>query len=117
MILEIAGIRDKGNFEKERVVIRVRENGDIGNYILSRTKLKSTNSVSSQIKDPLWFPNKLMKADDIVVVYTKQGNNRDRENDDHSHSYFLYWGLDRAVWSNDSIPILMEVSTWDIYNS
>lgn len=114
MILEIIGIRDKGNFEKERLVLRVKSSGDIGDYVLTHAKRRSPNSVSPKIKDPLWFPNEMMNADDCVIIYTKTGSNRNRENEDFSHSYFLYWGLDRSIWNGDETPVLMEISSWEM---
>ena len=37
MIIEIDSIKDSGNLEKERVIFKVIENGDLGKYMVAQS--------------------------------------------------------------------------------
>lgn len=113
MDLEIRRIVNVGEYNRERIIISVKNSVDIGSFILACTKRKE-KSISSKIRNPFWFPDKVMNEGDLVVVYSKKGVNRVQENDDGSKTYFLYWNLSTPLWNQDEIPVLLEVAGWTL---
>ena len=71
MRIAILSIADKGNLEKERLVLRVRADADVGDYILIQTGFQS-DGVTIDTHNTYWFPYKKVEAGDLVVIYTKK---------------------------------------------
>ena len=114
MDIEIMYIKDNGVIDKERVVLLVKENCDLGHYILATSQIMpETNTFSSKISNVYWFPDREMKKGDKVIVYTKQGINNKKENEDQTTSYFFYWGMDTPLNSqNDNACIVVLNVSW-----
>jgi hypothetical protein len=115
MNIAVKGIRDPGNVDQERVVLTASRVTDVGNYILvAGSSAEKEGDVSSEVRQTFWFPNKVVKPNDIVVVYTKSGTAKEHSNKNGSMSHFFYWGLEEAVWDRDrAAAILLEVKTWE----
>jgi hydrogenase maturation factor len=114
MKLKITAVRDQGNIEKERVVLRVENNCDIGEYILLQTGFVD-GSVNTRIYATFWFPDKAVKVGDFVVVYTKKGKDSERPFKDGT-SYFFYMGLTEAIWKRDGrSAVLMNAPSWQSF--
>ena len=112
MILRIVGIRDAGIFDKERALFFVEEEGDLGRYITA-TSIDLGESISSSISNPMWFPDKKVKAGDLIVVYTKNGRNTSVNNADKSKSWFFYRGSKGPLFADSSTSIVVfEISNW-----
>ena len=58
MIIEIDSIKDSGNLEKERVIFKVIENGDLGKYMVAQSITINDTSFSSKLQNLYWFPDK-----------------------------------------------------------
>lgn len=114
MNLELSAIRDAGD-TNERVVFRVRVDCDVGaffTFFSHYTDIK-TKRVSTTVVAPYWFPDKEVRTNDYVVVYTKAGVDSTKQNDDGTTSYFFYRGLHQAVCTNSSsCAILLSVNQW-----
>ncbi len=114
MKVKIRGIREPGNLEKERVVMEVLQDTDIGLYIVFATVAgRNENTVSSLVKRTFWFPDKQVKANDLVILYTKAGSSSDQKNEDATTSHFFYWGLSEPLWTSElDRVVLVETSSW-----
>ena len=113
MILEIKHVKDAGNIEKERIIMSVVKDGDVGRYAIFDTTFTKENHVSNKVRFTYWFPDKQVKAGDLVVIYTKSGSSSVNKNSDGSTSHFFYWGLDRTVWNmGGDCAILAQVESW-----
>ncbi|MBL8388572.1 MAG: hypothetical protein JNK17_10180 [Hydrogenophaga sp.] len=112
MNLKLKSIAEKGNFEKERLVINVLNDADVGDYILMQTGIADGN-VSIAISGTYWFPNKAVKAGDLVVLYSKSGINKDRDLDGGRKAHFFYWGKSAAIWNKpEKAAVLAHAPTW-----
>ncbi|ENQ1533179.1 TPA: hypothetical protein ACN359_004533 [Vibrio parahaemolyticus] len=113
MELKLKSIADKGNFEKERLLIEATVSCDLGEFLLLRTGL-SDGVVTTEVKNTLWFPDVELRKGDSVVVYTKSGRNNVKKIESGNNVYFQYWGLDEPIWNNDNTaPVLMNAPEWD----
>ena len=56
-----------------------------------------------------WFPDKEVKKDDLIVLYTKKGKSSVKTNPSGNVSHFLYWELDQSVWREDRVAVLCEI--------
>jgi hypothetical protein len=113
MNISIKYIREPGSREHERVVLEVTERDDVGRYILARSSLTSDRSISSDLQDVYWLPDQKVEAGDLVVIYTKSGRNKSKQNRDGSSSHFLYWGLPDPMWNErNAVPVLFCIEDW-----
>ena len=110
MRLAILSVANKGDLKKERLVLQVCADADIGEYILLQTVYES--GLTTHTYNTYWFPDKKVKTGDIVVVYTKEG--RENEMYENGHRiHFLYWGLPMPIWSvEDRAPVLLHAPEW-----
>jgi hypothetical protein len=115
MNIEIRNVRDVGNIDSERIVLKVGpENDDIGKYILLDTELAKDQQPTNRLRHTFWFPDKKIRANDIVVLYTKPGRAGQKENGSGSISHFFYWGLQNPIWNGDSnCAVILRVKDWE----
>jgi hypothetical protein len=112
MKLEIQSVADKGNFSKERLILRAKAVADIGDYVLIQAGY-SDGGVNTSIHNTYWFPYKDIGIGDLVVLYTKSGKENEKELKGGRKAHFFYWGLDREIWSfNNKAPVLMHAPEW-----
>jgi hypothetical protein len=116
MTLRIRAVRDKGNLEKERIVLVSDSSENIGQYILLNTRHEGDDTVSANMRQTLWLPDYKVNAGDLVVIYTKISKEEIKEkiNDDKTKTIFIYWGLSTAIWDqgNDS-AVLVQIADWN----
>lgn len=112
MNLKLKSVAEKGNFEKERLVINVLNDADVGDYILMQTGMSNGN-VNIAVSGTYWFPNQSVNAGDLVVLYTKSGTNKTKDLDGGRKAHFFYWGKNAAIWGNPSkAAVLAHAPTW-----
>ena len=70
MDLEILYIKDNGTLDKERVVLLVKEDCDLGHYILATSHMNAEGETfSSKIANTFWLPDqKVQKGDKVVTL-------------------------------------------------
>jgi hypothetical protein len=114
MKLKITAIRDAGNLDKERVVIKVESTTDIGQYVL--LCVDSTNGKpTTSVRNTFWFPDKSLNPGDFVVVYTKRGRPSEKEFKD-AVSHFYYWGIDKPIWASQNLgAIILFAPDWESF--
>ncbi|THK35655.1 hypothetical protein EHS39_23825 [Ensifer sp. MPMI2T] len=112
MKLTLKSILDAGNDVKERIVLSVLENADVGDFLLTRN-LASGADVGLHVQNTFWFPYKEVEAGDIVVLYTRNGIATEKKNANGTTSHFFYWGLDDSIWKEDDVmPVLFQAPDW-----
>ena len=113
MTMKIQSIAEKGNLEKERVVIRVVKPIDAGEYLLLCTGF-SNGSVNTGVVATFWFPDKEVNTDDLVVVYTKSGNPSEKQLDGGRKAHFFYWGRSNPLWGPaEKGVVLLHAPVWE----
>ncbi|ELE9015662.1 TPA: hypothetical protein ACJIWP_000455 [Enterobacter cloacae] len=116
MKIKISSIREAGNLQKERVVIRVESACDIGEFILLQTGFKD-GTVNSGIYETFWFPDKMVRAGDYVVVYTKKGT-RSEKPFNEATSHFFYMGNLEPIWNREErSAVLMHAPEWQSFQA
>jgi hypothetical protein len=112
MKIKIQSIADRGNLQKERIVMVVQELTDIGRFAMLDAGY-SDGGVNTYTRDVFWFPDKRVSAGDYVVLYTKSGKENEKFLKSGKKSHFFYWGRDGSKWDgNDMAPVLLHVDQW-----
>jgi hypothetical protein len=112
MDLKVLYVKDAGNKNKERIVIKAKDNCNIGIYILFDTTYDG-NYISDKVRHSFWLPDKKVKSGDKIIIYTKQGEEKYKENNNGNNSYFFYWGLDTTVWNKkEDCAVLIKIDDY-----
>lgn len=118
MKLKIERIENAGILEKERIVLRVLTDDEIGRYIILKTKKMGGTAVSSNPSAVFWFSDKKVAKDDWVVVYTKTGVNSSAVSDTGNFTHFFYWDKNLPMWNNpDDAIVLIHSDGWTFKDS
>ena len=112
MKIEIRKIADKGNIEKERLVLKVTSDTDIGDYVVLQTGYND-GEITIETFYTYWFQYKSALTDDYVVLYTKTGEDKEKTIANGSTAHFFYWGLEDAIWNSDNkAPVVLHAPEW-----
>lgn len=114
MNIAIDYIKDSGNLEKERIVFAVNNDEQLGKYLIAESVLLDNSRFSAKIKNVFWFPDQELKQGDIIVLYTKSGNNNISKNEDGSTTYFYYWGLSAAHLNDQKPCVVLFDASWEV---
>jgi hypothetical protein len=113
MNLKISSFADAGNFSKERVILKVESDSDVGDYVLLCTALSSDRKATSGKKLAYWFPDGPVNKNDLVVLYTKKGTSSTKALESGKTVHFFYWGEDHSIWGgNGNAAVLMSADAW-----
>lgn len=114
MNIAIDYIKDSGNIDKERIVFAVKNDEQLGKYLIAESVLLEDSRFSAKIKNIFWFPDQELKRGDVIVLYTKQGNSNSTKNDDGSTTYFYYWGLLKPHLKENKPCVVLFETSWDV---
>jgi len=115
MNIQIKALRHSGDLKQERIVLKVLKDDDIGYYIVMDTTYTSDGNVSNLVRFPFWFPDKPVKTGDLVVLYTKKGQQSEKQNKNGTTSHFFYRGLERTVWNEKGdCAVVLHVDNWAV---
>jgi hypothetical protein len=114
MNLEIRSFADVGDLLNERIVLKALTDLDVGGYAVFRSGVGTNGRTpTSGRKTAYWFPDEEVKANDLVVLYTKRGSRSAKPMEGGRTAYFFYWGKDEVLWNDDKFgAVLLEVSAW-----
>lgn len=101
MNLEIGYVADHGVTKDERIVLKAKEDVQVGEYMLADTTYVAENEVSNKLRHTFWIPDAKVDKGDLVVIYTKEGKSSVKVNKSGNRTYFFYWGLEKTVWNKD----------------
>lgn len=111
MSVEIKRVVDQGVEDRERLVLRILANDDIGRYVVLAVHVED-DLITNAVDDVFWFPDQPVKAGDLVVLYTKAGTPTTKSNKNGSTSHFFYWGIrNSALWAQYG-AVLIEAASW-----
>ena len=116
MKLQITEIVDRGDAERERLVMKAKDDVDIGDFaIFMARSSKEGKARSGNVPHCYWFEDKEIKTGATVVLYTKAGKRSEKENPSGNTSYFFYWGLEAPAWTESTRPVLVYAPDWKIF--
>ena len=105
---------DKGTLPKERIVLKITRDTDIGQYVIFDTTFNEDGDTTNLLRHVFWFPDKAVSKGDTVIVYTKEGNDSEQKTKAGRVSHFFYWGLDHTVWNQEGDgAVLLEIGQWE----
>ncbi len=114
MKFEISEIKDRGTLD-ERIIFTINEDCDIGKYFVFTTVRDADGkNITSLVRDAYWFPDKQVKKGDLVVLYSNEGKNSFKVNDDKTSSHFYYRNSKSPLLSNNNLALLVELSAWKL---
>lgn len=117
MDVKLLKIKDKSDLRNERVVISVLRDCNIGEYILFDTTY-SDYQISNKLRHTYWFPDKKVQQGDKVILYTKEGEIKEKNNESGNTSHFFYWELNETVWNkNEDCAVLVNIKDYSVLES
>jgi len=113
MNVEISSFADAGNYQKERVVLSVLRDSDIGDYAVLCSPTSAQGNPTPGGKNAFWFPDGNVRAGDLVILYTKRGTSSTKELGGGRTAHFYYWGQENALWGSASNgAVVLETADW-----
>jgi hypothetical protein len=107
MKLSIVSFADSGSLQKERVVFRATSNANVGDYMVLCSESTETGAASSGAHIAFWFPDDEVKEGDLIVLYTKSGNESKKDIGGGHTAYFYYWGNPKPVWNSATHALVL----------
>ena len=112
MKIEFQSIVDKGSYQKERLVLKVMADTDIGDYLIIQTGFNN-GEVTIKTYHCYWFPYKSVSAGDLVVLYTKPGKTNETDLGNGRKVHFFYWGIESVIWNvKDRSLVVLHAPEW-----
>jgi hypothetical protein len=110
MKLEIFKVENGGDHTQEAVWLKALEDCNLNLHILADSTFDEEGR-SNLVRHTYWFPYKLVKAGDFIIVYTKSGKPRFGKTKSQNPVHLLYWDLKEAIWNNDGDQaVLIEIA-------
>ncbi len=115
MRLQIQRVRERGSVAKERLVIKVLADTDVGSFAIFRTVF-TKGGPTVAVDDTFWFPDSPVAKGDSVVVYTKDGSQSTKQLESGATTHFFYWGSTISLWeAKDMGAVLLDVNEWQAF--
>lgn len=101
MSLELRSIMRSGDIKNERITLRANSSLDLGDYVLLQTGFNG-KEVTIDVHNAFWFPYYEVRIGDLVVLYTRPGNESKKLlKSGSNHAHFFFWGLDSTIWNDE----------------
>ena len=112
MNIKFVSVADSGVPAEERLILKVLSDADVGAFVVFRAAALD-DTVTTGVKTVFWFPDKAVKAGDLVVLYTKKGTQSEKLLKDGNRAHFFYWNISSAIWDDKSMAaVILHVSEW-----
>ena len=99
---------------KERVVLRVSEDCDLGKYLIALSHTINETEFSGNLANIFWFPDTSVKKNDLIVLYSKIGDQMSHHNEDGTTTHFFYWGLDSPITTLPDACVVLLNASWKV---
>lgn len=113
MKLIIKQVKDHGTIKNERIILQAIDNVDVGYYMIADTTYINKDEVSNKLRHTFWMPDKIIKKDDLIVIYTKNGKDSINNNKSGTQTHFFYWGLEKTIWNiEEDAAAIFSINDW-----
>lgn len=113
MDIKIRGVLERKT-NNERLVLDVINDCRLGRFAVIDTTYDDEGKVSNKNRHVYLFNTQAVKKGDIVVLYSKKGEDDSTKNNNGSISYFYFWGLDSTVWNNEGdVALLLHIDDFE----
>lgn len=110
MKLKIVDVKSKGDFDKEYVLLQATADCNLKDYMIC-DETYDADGKSNLNRHSYWFPDRPVKKDDFVSIWTKTGKNAVGKIDGDKPLHRFYWNLKGAVWNNSGdVAHLVEIA-------
>lgn len=120
-IIEIIGVRDSGNFDQERLLLKAKQNIDIGNFLVLTGMLADDKSVIPDRNDVYWFPDTTVAEGEFIRLYSKSGTNgkvAGKYGNNPATYHNFYWDKTSPVWTEKhNAAILLTLQEWVMHKN
>lgn len=108
MSLKIVGVKDAGDDENERLILKVTDDCNLKDFMVMDCTYEDGH-VSNKHRHVYFFPNKSVQENEYVILFTRSGRNRTGvwNDDNNTVTHRFYWGLDTTVWNEDGDEALV----------
>ncbi|MCY1642118.1 hypothetical protein [Methylorubrum sp. SL192] len=115
MDLSILKLQDNGNPSLEVLILSVDIDTNLNGYaVCDNTYISGTTNLSNERRNFFWFPNKGVKAGELVALWTRPGKYCNVTNKAGKVVHYFHWGLSNGVWNNTGdLAILIEIAAYD----
>jgi hypothetical protein len=116
--LQLVRVRDAGQLDTERVILRAEDALELVEYLVLNAHHSGEKSITDLNRDVYWFPIHQVMAGEYVRLYTRSGVNGMRkgafgERPAVFHDFF--WGKDRPIWGGKATAaIVIEIASWQM---
>ena len=100
MDIAINAIQQQGDHTKEYVILYVKADCNIGEYLLTDDTFDRTGLPSNKHRHVFFFPDMAVKAGEYLVLWTKVGKYKEGKTTDGATAHYFYWNLKEAVWND-----------------
>jgi len=115
--VKIEYVKDSGNLDDERLILKVLSKTDIGSYLVCDSTYTSEKTVSNKLRHMFWFPDKSVNEGDYIALYTKGGVNGEYTNKGETVTHTFHWGLEETVWNKEGDgAVVFEIAEWNSKN-
>jgi hypothetical protein len=116
MNLQPLTVKDAGNLSKERLVFTVAEDAtELGEQIIMACPSSEGGMVIPEPKFVYWFNDTKVNTGDLVVLYSKSGDNKQKPRSKTTKTYFFYWSLDQPIWGDGELSaVILHSDDWEI---
>ena len=111
MELEILYTKNAEDLSSEKVVLKANTDCNIGSFYLTKAKQVDSEHISNNTSVGFWFPDIDVKTGDKIIIYTKEGSLKKKENE-YFTSLFLYMGKTKPIWTDNSCAVLMKIENF-----
>lgn len=119
--LEVIGIRDAGNIERERLLLRANSAVDLIRYLIIDAHSSGPTTIQDINRNVFWFPKRSVESGNIIRLYSRVGRNDQTDGsygDETVHYHNFYWNKPTAVWDGRAnAAVLVELADWHIIRS
>ncbi|MEJ6399363.1 hypothetical protein [Yoonia sp. 208BN28-4] len=112
MKIELRSIIGAGNLSIERVTLRIVADLDIGDYMLAQSFMFDEQP-STNLQNCFWFPFKEVSKGDLIVLYSKEGTQREKPLSTGANAHFFYLDLKQPIWDDSDMgAVIIETPDW-----
>lgn len=112
MTLTLRSILERGTAAKERITMRAKSDLDVGDFALLQCKY-ADGILTTDVERAFWFPYGPVLSGDLIVVYSKSGDTRNKTLANGSKVHFFYWGCNGAIWQYDDYgAVILNAPKW-----
>jgi hypothetical protein len=111
--LRLLGVYDRGIPNKERIVLKAKQNLDIGWYALILSIRGPSPGHATPMRDSLyWFGSGNVAANDWLFIYTGTGTDTKIPSNDKTCTLFIqFWNRPQTIFHNKQIvPVLWRLN-------